>query len=75
MAKKTKKRYGVVCLRNRYVVDMDNRDMIGEAKECLYEDLMNAVKYDELGANIDVIEDKTVNEADIPDFLKDINNG
>ena len=53
-----------------YVVDLDNEEMIDEAKNALYEDLMSAYKYDEIYNNIDVTEeDKSLKESDIPEFL------
>ena len=68
MSKKTKKRLGRVVMAMSYVVDMDDPDMIQEAKDCLYEDICNAVKYNEMG-NFDIIPDKTLTTKDIPDFL------
>jgi hypothetical protein len=55
-----------------YVVDINDPDMIEEATQCIYEDIMNAVKYNEL-ENYIVIQDpdSTLTEADIPDFLVD----
>jgi hypothetical protein len=52
-----------------YVVDLDNQDMVEEAKQCLYEDMCNAVKYEEMAANIEVCSDKKLKESDIPEFL------
>lgn len=69
MSKKKKMRLGRVGISLNYVVDLDNPEMVQEAKDCLYEDLMNAYKYNELGANIDVVVDKTATKSDIPDFL------
>lgn len=69
MAKKKKMRLGRVQVYHSYVVDLDNRDMIQEAKNCLAEDMMNFYKYNEVDANIDVVEDKTATESDIPEFL------
>lgn len=69
---KKKKRFGRVVVRCSYVVDLDNKDMISEAKDCIYEDVMNAVKYDELQNYIEVVEDKSAKESDIPDFLKEM---
>jgi len=65
-------RLGKIKLGMEYVVDLDNQSMVEEAKGCLFEDLMNAVKYDELGAAIDIEEDvnNVLSEKDIPDFLK-----
>ena len=66
---KKKKRLGRVEISLGYVVDLDDQDMVDEARECLYEDLMNAYKYDEIGENITIVEDKKLKESDIPDFL------
>ena len=66
-----KKRLGRVQVSLSYVVDLDNQDMIDEAKECLWEDLMNIFKYNEIHDHIDVVEDKKATEGDIPDFLKE----
>ena len=60
---------GRVCLDLNYIVDMDNEEMVKRAYECLYEDLMQGVKYGNIGNWIDVIEDKNANPSMIPDFL------
>ena len=62
-------RLGRVIVDMSYVVDLDNEDMVQGAKTCLYEDLMSAYKYDELGNIFDTVEDNTVTQTDIPDFL------
>ena len=65
-------RLGIVSLGMRYIVDLDDADMVAEAKDCLYEDLMSAYKYDEVGSNIDVRPAKKadkVSVSDIPEFL------
>ena len=67
-----KKRLGRVIIRTSYVVDLDNDSMIEEARDCLYEDVMNAVKFDELQNYIEVVEDKKAKVSDIPDFLKEM---
>ena len=69
---KKKMRLGKVCIKIEYVVDLDNEDMVEEAKACLFEDVMNAVKYDEIDSNINVVEDQSLTENDIPDFLKEL---
>jgi len=69
MAKKKKQRLGRVCVETGYVVDLDNPDMVQEAKDCLYEDIMNAVKYDEVSAWIHIIPDPNASAGDIPEFL------
>jgi len=63
-------RLGKVKIQMEYVVDLDNKEMIEQAKIALYEDLMSAYKYDEIYDNIDVTdEDKSLKESDIPEFL------
>ena len=52
-----------------YVVDLDDQNMIDEAKDCLAEDICNAVKYNELHSYLKVIEAPEASENDIPDFL------
>lgn len=42
-------RIGIVKFAVEYVVDLDNPDMVEEARACVYEDVANAVKYDEVG--------------------------
>jgi hypothetical protein len=51
-----------------YVVPNDE-EIIAEAKESLYEDLMNAYKYDELADWVEVEDAPDANTDDIPDFL------
>jgi hypothetical protein len=63
-------RLGKVRLVSEYVVNLDNEDMVEDAKICLYEDIMNAVKFDELPSYIDVVEAPEACESDIPEFLK-----
>ncbi len=63
-------RLGKVVIKNEYVVDLDNKEMVEEATDCLFEDVMNAAKYDELGLWIRTVEDSSLSEADIPEFLK-----
>lgn len=65
-------RLGKVKIEIEYVVDLDNDDMVEEATNCLYEKIMNAVKYNEVFDYIKVTdEDKTLKEKDIPEFLKE----
>jgi hypothetical protein len=64
-------RLGKVRVLSEYVVDLDDENMVSSAKISLYEDLMNAVKFDELEAWIEVVEAPEANESDIPGFLKD----
>lgn len=60
---------GRISLDLAYVVDMDNEDMVNRAKECFYEDIMQAVKYGELGSWIDVQPDNQATPDMIPQFL------
>ncbi len=54
-----------------YVVDLDNEEMVERAKTCAYEDIMNAVKYNEVGNLLSVEEVPDLDPSDIPEFLKD----
>jgi hypothetical protein len=70
--RRNKMRLGKVKIEIEYVVDLDNDDMVEEATNCLYEKIMNAVKYNEVFDYIKVTdEDKTLKEKDIPEFLKE----
>ena len=62
-------RLGRVKIAHSYVVDLDNEEMCKEAATCLYEDLLNAVKFDELDLWIETVEDSTAVESDIASFL------
>lgn len=72
--KKKKLRLGRVCITHSYVVDLDNQDMVDAAKEYLYEDMLNAYKYNEIGANIDVVEDKSAKPEDIVESLHELHS-
>ena len=61
---------GKVKISHEYVVDLEKPDQIDDAKEALYTDLMNAVKFDEVYSLINVEEAPEATESDIPDFLK-----
>ena len=71
--KKPAKRVGYVEFCIRYAVDLDDKEMVQEAKDCLFDDLTNAVKYGEESAHIRVNQckkpPKPPTEFDIPDFL------
>lgn len=55
-----------------YVVDINDPDMIEHARNAFYEDVMNMVKFGELGDAIELSEpDPTLTEDDIPAFLYD----
>ena len=62
-------RLGRVTFNINYVVDLDNTDMVDEAKQCVFEDVMNAVKYDEVVNHIKVEYDPTAKHEDISEFL------
>lgn len=62
-------RYGRVFFEISYVVDLDNRDMVDDAKQCVFEDVMSAVTNDEVAECIKIKPDATASEADIPEFL------
>jgi len=70
--RRNKKRFGKVVINLSYVVDLNNEAMVKEAKESLYEDVMNFVKYDELHNHIGIIPGNNLKESDIPDFLKEM---
>jgi hypothetical protein len=57
-----------------YVVPKGNEDLIQEAKNCFYEDLMNFLKYNELYDAIKVVDAPEASEEDIPEFLLDTIN-
>ena len=66
-------RLGKVIMAHGYVVDLDNEEMVEQAKLCLFEDMLNAYKYDEIADWIGTKEANrfhpTYSEDDIPDFL------
>lgn len=52
-----------------YVV-LNTKEGIREGRAALYEDIMNAAKYEELQDYIEVVIDPGAKEEDIPDFLR-----
>jgi hypothetical protein len=65
-------RLGKITFDLEYVVDLDNEEMVEYAKNCIYEDVMSAMKYNEIQNYIKVgDEDKSLTEDDIPAFLTD----
>jgi hypothetical protein len=53
-----------------YMVYADDENMIRHAKDCLYDDIMSAVKHDELFGLIRVVDAPPgAKECDIPEFL------
>ncbi|KYC52807.1 MAG: hypothetical protein AMQ22_00598 [Candidatus Methanofastidiosum methylothiophilum] len=51
-------RIGCVAFRNIYIVDIDDEEMVENAKDFIIEDIDNAVKHNETLFWIDVKEDK-----------------
>jgi len=64
---------GRVTLTASYVVDLDNAEQVEHAKSCLYEDISNWIKTDQLFDGIGTVENKNENltENDIPEFLRE----
>ena len=62
-------RMGVVRFELEYAVDLNDQSMVDHAKECLYEDIMSMVKYDEVFNGIQIVETTNVTYDDIPEFL------
>jgi hypothetical protein len=49
----------------------DDESMQEHAKQCLYEDIMNLVKYNELYEAITLVDAPSATEKDIPEFLQE----
>jgi imidazoleglycerol phosphate synthase glutamine amidotransferase subunit HisH len=62
---------GRVYFCHEYFVDLNNTDMVQEAKECLYEDIMSMVKNQEVYECIGTGEAPEATYNDIPEFLKE----
>lgn len=63
-------RLGRIAFDLGYVVDLDNNEMVEEAKECILEDIHNAIKFGELDQYLEVQPaPDNATEADIPEFL------
>lgn len=77
MAVKTQRpenrRVGTVTLSRQYVVDLDDEDMVQQAKECIYEDLVQLLVknpgLEDFYEAFDVKPDETLTEDDIDDYL------
>jgi len=65
------KRLGIVKLNMKYVVDLDDNDMVEEAKQCLYEDITSMLNADELFGAITIEPDSSLTWDDVPEFLKE----
>lgn len=72
-------RLGKVQVVFEYVVDLNNQEMVDNAKISIAEDIESAVKHDGLllgGKTIHVIDEtmeecKFLDQSDIPDFLRE----
>lgn len=62
-------RLGRVSLRMEYVIDLDNENMVYEARDCIVSDVDEMVKFDEYDHYIKYEEDGNLSERDIPSFL------
>jgi hypothetical protein len=63
-------RLGRIAFDLGYVVDLDNNEMVDEAKECILEDIRNAIKFGELDQYLETQPaPDNATEADIPEFL------
>ncbi len=60
---------GRVFWANGYAVDLDDKEMVDHAREAVFEDVCNAVKFDEVdnAITVEIRPDLTV--ADIASFL------
>jgi len=70
--KKAKKNLGKIVIDLGYVVDLDNADMVNEAKRCFYDDLMSGYNNNEIINWMEVIKQKGLTENDIPEHLLEI---
>jgi hypothetical protein len=73
--RKSTMRLGKVVYKIEYTVDLNNKDMVDHAKECIAEDVDAAVKYNEVYDSIDVIRDPKAKVSNIPDFLMEDHGG
>lgn len=62
-------RMGLVRFELSYAVDLNDKEMVDHAKECLYEDIMSMVKHDETFNCIRVEENSDIEYDNIPEFL------
>lgn len=66
-------RIGTVSVSVRYVVDMDDEEMVDQAKECIYDDLVQMLVknpgLEEFYAALKVECNPVLTESDIDDFL------
>ncbi len=62
-------RYGRVTFSISYVVDLDDAEMIDEARGMVAEDVRDSIRHGDDSAYIDVEPDASATEADIHDCL------
>lgn len=67
--RKKLKKYARLVVDMGYVVDPENPEMVQEAQQCFYEDIMNAYKYGDLYNCIKTIDSPGSTQKDIPEFL------
>lgn len=67
-------KYVKVCVSFSYVVPADNQEAIEYAKGALHDDLLNAYKYGEVYALIDVEDAPDADASDVPDFIDEYIN-
>jgi hypothetical protein len=68
-------RYGRVTFSISYVVDLDDEEMVYEAKDMVAEDVQSAIMHGEVMAYIKAEPDATATEADIHDYLIECRDG
>lgn len=68
-------RLGTVSFSRSYVVDLDNPDQVENAKEAVYDDVMETSKWGTVSTSIkiktesELLEDAVIRESHIPDFI------
>ena len=67
-------RLGKVSFGSAYVVDLDNKEMVEHAKEAVYDDLQQAVKFGDAFNSLMVEAAPDAEEGEIPEFLLDEEN-
>lgn len=63
-------RLGRVYFSSSYVVDLDDKDMVSQAKDAVFDDVTNAIKFNEAGSWIKIEADPNAEPGDIPEFLQ-----
>ena len=62
-------RLGRIEISYGYNVDLDDEEMVNDAKEALYDDLKTTHEWNEFEYYLSAEEDKKLGEGDIPSFL------